>query len=175
MDPLITRAEMQWFTSWENLADEPSMAEMDPTMLPEQRCLKYQYTKLGQMNLLSGQWTPWGNLLVDALNTASSRNLTDEASLAYDKNVYQSRNGCGVSLHKTWQMNTRALGNGPLPLCSAKAEMPWMPVHLCTGMQSHLCSGTGGPPMARAEMTCIPVHQVWQYEPTLANGPITLP
>ena len=54
--PPSTRAEMQWIPvhkTWQmNLP-----WSMDPTMLPEQRCLAYHYTKLGRWTYF-GRWTP---------------------------------------------------------------------------------------------------------------------
>ena len=54
--PPSTRTEMQWIPvhkTWQmNL-----LWPMDPTMLPEQRCLAYQYTKLGRWTYF-GRWTP---------------------------------------------------------------------------------------------------------------------
>ena len=45
-------------TSTCNLADESTLADGLP-MAPEQRCLEYQYTKLGRWTYV-GQWTPNG-------------------------------------------------------------------------------------------------------------------
>ena len=76
--PPSTRAEMTCIPlhkTWQmNL-----LWQMDP-LVPEQRCLEYQYTKLGRWTYF-GQWTPPCYQSRDALNT-STPNLADEPTLA---------------------------------------------------------------------------------------------
>ena len=126
MDPLITRAEMTWIPvhkTWQMnllcLMDLPgTRAEvpwipvhktwqmnllwlMDP-LVPEQRCLEYQYTKLGRWTYF-GHWTPPCYQSRDALNT-STQNLADEPTLA-DGPPSTTAEMQWIPVHKTWQMN----------------------------------------------------------------------
>ena len=123
-------------TSTQNLANEPTLANGCPTTLvPEQRCLEYQYTKLGrwtyfgwwtppvpeqrcleyQYTILGrwtyfGQWTPQYQS-IDALNT-STQNLADEPTLANGPPLhwYQSRDDLNTSTQNL--ANEPTLANG---------------------------------------------------------------
>ena len=98
MDPLGTRAEMPWIPvqkTWQiNL-----LWLMDPP-IAEERCLEYQYTKLGRWTYF-GQWTPWYQSR-DALNT-STHNLADERTLANGPPSTRVEMPW-IPVHKTWQM-----------------------------------------------------------------------
>ena len=117
---------------------------MDPQPpVPEQRCLKYQYTQLADKPILA-KWTPQYQSR-DDLNTTTQK-LADDPTLTYGTHRYQSREDL-YTLHQSWQMtllwpmdppryqsrdalNTTTqkladdpiLANGPLP--STRAEMP---------------------------------------------------
>ena len=101
MDLPGTRAEIPWIPvhkTWQmNL-----LWLMDP-LVPEQRCLAYQYTKLGRWTYF-GQWTPPCYQSRDALNT-STQNLADEPTLANGPHHATRAEMPWIPVHKTWQMN----------------------------------------------------------------------
>ena len=151
--------------------------QMDP-LVPEQRCSEYQYTKLGRWTYF-GQWTPPCYQSRDALNTSTPNladeptladgcprksridtlntatpNLADEPSLANDPPSTRAEMTC-IPLHKTWQMNLLWQMDPP-----RKSRIDAL--NTATPNLADEPSLANDPPSTRAEMTCIPVHKMWQ-------------
>ena len=147
-----------------------------PLLVPEQKCLEYQYTKLGRWTYFGDgpHWYQSGN----AYNT-STQKLADEPTLANGPRSTRVEMPW-IPVHKTWQMNLL----WPMDPPGTRAEMPWIPLHKTWQMsllwpmdpkyQSrdalHTCTHNladeptlaNGPPSTRGEMTCIPLHKTWQ-------------
>ena len=116
MDPPGTRVEMTLIPlhkTWQMTLLWP----IDPQPpVPEQRCLKYQYTKLGRQTY-SDQWTPQYHSR-DDLNTTTQK-LADEPTLVNRPPRYQCRYDLNTTTQKLADNPT--LANGPP---STRAEMP---------------------------------------------------
>ena len=136
-------------TTIQNLADEPTLADVPPITraemtciplyktwqmnllwlmyppVPEQRCIAYHYTKLGRWTYFG--WCNPQYQRRDDLHT-TTQNLADGPTLANGPPSNRAEMTC-IPPHKTWQMN-----------------LLW-PMD---------------PTDTRAEMTCIPLHKTWQ-------------
>ena len=148
---------------------------MEP-LVPEQRCLAYQYTQLGRWTYF-GQWTPQYQSR-DALNT-STQNLADEPTLANGTPGTRAEMPC-IPAHTTWQMNLLWPMDPPVPeqwcleyqytkLGRWTYFGQWPPQYksrdaLNTSTQNLAGEPTlaNRPPSTRAEMPWIPVHKTWQ-------------
>ena len=116
----------------------------------EHRCLEYYYTKLGRQTYFS--WWPPRELRIDALNTATP-NLADRPSLANEPSNTRAEMTC-IPLHKTWQMNLLWL---MVPQYQSRDDL-----HTTTQNLADEPTLANGPPITRAEMTCIPLNKTWQ-------------
>ena len=119
--------------------------------VPEQRCLEYQYRKVGRWNYF-GQGTPQYQSR-DVLHN-STHNLADETTLA-DGPPSTRAEMPWIPVQKIWQMNLL------WPMDSSWSQSRDA---LNTSTQNLADEPTlaNGPPISRAEMTCIPLHKTWQ-------------
>ena len=74
-----------------------------------------------------------------------------------------------IPLHKTWQINLL------WPMDPPPAQVPKQRCleYQYTKLSRQSYFGQWTLPNTRAEMTCIPLHQMWQMKPMLANRPPT--
>ena len=103
MNPLQYQSRDDLHTTTQNLADEPTLANGPPSpWVPEKRCLKYHYTKLGRQTYF-GQWTPCSTR---AEMTCIPLHKTWQTNLLWpmDPPGTRAEITC-IPLHKTWQMN----------------------------------------------------------------------
>ena len=112
-------------------------------LVPEQRCLEYQYTKLGRWTYF-GQWTPQYQSR-DALNTSTQ---TWQMNLLWPMElppINREEMPC-MPLHKTWQMNLFWPMDPPVPeqrwlaYCSSIHHFWDTPQHF---LKAHFCLESG--------------------------------
>ena len=89
--------------------------------VPQQRCLEYQYTKLGRWTYF-GWWTTHYQSR-DALNT-STQNLADEPTMANGPPSTRAQMPC-IPVNTTWQMNLL----WPMDPLSPVSEQRWLAYH----------------------------------------------